>query len=250
MGWVARTVTRCAAMAMAVALGTAMLGTAMLGTAMFVPAASAAPRPTSVPLEAPARTAISIIGPFGHFGTPNQYEPMPGLSMVKLYMVDYVYHNGSRADRPDLEKMIRFSDDGAAQRIWNKYGAKTINETARIYHLHDTFAGSNWGKSYTSAADIATFLHAKRGSGEPLLVWMAEAGDIAADGTRQNWGTARLPGAIGSKWGWSDDRTSVVASGTWGDDFTAAAITLGNATAQTADVLAAFDGETHRRVLT
>ncbi len=59
---------------------------------------------------------------------------------------------------------------------------------------------------------------------------------VAADGTRQNWGTARLPGVLGSKWGWSDLPPPEVASASFGPGFTVAAHTRGSPEDQTADV--------------
>jgi hypothetical protein len=69
---------------------------------------------------------------------------------------------------------------------------------------------------------------------------MASASPVAADGMRQDYGTAVLPGVIGTKWGWSDDRTSFTASASYGADFSVAAQTNGPAAQLTGDVVDAF----------
>ncbi|MEV6139230.1 hypothetical protein AB0L63_24870 [Nocardia sp. NPDC051990] len=77
---------------------------------------------------------------------------------------------------------------------------------AAEYRLTGTKSGPDWGSSYTSTADVATFLATKKRTapGSPIFMWMAAASERAADGTSQDWGTARLPGVEGTKWGWSD----------------------------------------------
>ncbi|WP_174375385.1 hypothetical protein [Nocardia higoensis] len=66
---------------------------------------------------------------------------------------------------------------------------------------------------------------------------MATAGEYAADGTPQDRGTARIPGVLGTKWGWSDVGAPEVS---FGPGFTVAAHTYGTSAEQTADVLAAL----------
>lgn len=64
---------------------------------------------------------------------------------------------------------------------------------------------------------------------------MRNAAPIAADGYRQNFGTATLPGMEGTKFGWADNR-NIHASVSFGHGFTVAANTYGNAGDHTADV--------------
>ncbi len=78
------------------------------------------------------------------------------------------------------------------------------------------------------------------GLGDPILTALATATPVAAVGYRQDYGTAQLPGVIGTKWGWSDDRTSLHASASYGEDFSVSAHTFGPAAQLTADVLGAF----------
>ncbi|MEV4236533.1 MULTISPECIES: hypothetical protein [unclassified Nocardia] len=191
----------------------------------------------------PSRTAFSFrsVVPGVQWGTSNEYEMRTGLSLVKLYMVDYALHrgDGSATDLALAERMIRYSDDSAADALGAKY-PQAIDAIAAEYHLTATKSGPAWGMSYTSTADVATFLATKKRTepGSPIFGWMAAAGEQAADGTAQDWGTARLPGVEGSKWGWSDSGPLEVASASFGEGFAVAAHTHGTPEEQTADVSA------------
>ena len=193
----------------------------------------------------PMRTAISVrtIVPWLSFGTANEDEPRSGLSIVKLYMADYAlrHGDGSAEDRALAERMIRYSDDAAAGRMHAKYPA-AIDRIAAEYHLAHTRTGTDWGTSYTSTSDVATFLAAKEigDPGSPILRWMSEPGRRAADGTLQNWGTVKVPYVMGTKWGWSDFGPSQVASASYGPGFTIAVQTRGTPADQNADLLGAL----------
>ncbi|WJY67529.1 hypothetical protein [Corynebacterium auris] len=223
----------------AIALLTAVLATAALATP-----AQAAPFPDRIG-QTPPRTAISFThSPSGfQAGTPNQHEARSGLSIVKLYIADYVFDHGSSADQAAAVQMLRTSDDAIASALYARY-PDSIAATARKYGLRNTHAGGSRGYSTTSTHDAAAFLEARKrnhGLGDPILAALATATPVAADGYRQDYGTAQLPGVIGTKWGWSDDRTSAHASVSYGTDFTVAAHTYGPAAQLTADVAAAFD---------
>lgn len=197
--------------------------------------------PPGAPAESvPARSAVSVRGPNGmRWGTPNEFETRSALSMAKLYLADYAlrHGDGSPADRMHAERMIRLSDDAAADAVSAKY-PQAIGAVAAEYGLAQTGAGAGWNTATTSTADLADFLAAKQATDptSPILGWMASAPPTAADGTQQNWGTARLPGVQGSKWGWSDLPPAEVASASFGPGFTVAAHTRGSAQDQTADV--------------
>jgi hypothetical protein len=98
--------------------------------------------------------------------------------------------------------------------------------------------------AYTSTADVATFLDIKQRTDaeSPIFRWMATAGEKAVDGTAQDWGTARLPGVVGTKWGWSDPGQQEVASASFGPGFSVAARTRGTPEEQTADFIEALPG--------
>lgn len=161
---------------------------------------------------------------------------------MKLYVADYALRHGDRSPEDLLlaERMIRQSDDAAASELDTKY-PEAIDAAADEYGLSETSRGSFWGDSFTSTADTVRFLVAKRGDPlSPIPGWMSTAEPVAADGTAQDWGTAKLPGVVGTKWGWADPGSSVVASASFGTDFTVAANTYGTADEQTEDVLGAF----------
>lgn len=209
---------------------------------------AAAPQPKLTPqgtIDAPGRTQISFTHtPSGtHYGTANENEARPGLSIVKLYIADYVFKHGTEADKAKATEMVRYSDDNIASELYGRY-PDSINATAREYGLSNTHGAGHWGKSTTSSADTVKFLEAKKreNTSDPVLVAMSTASPVAADGYRQDYGTATLPGVIGTKWGWSDDRQSVHASASIGPNFSVAANTYGTKETHTSDVQNAFDG--------
>ena len=212
----------------------------------LAPAATAAPVPRqdgSGHVVAPARTQVTVAHSATGFraGTANQHESRPALSIVKLYIADYVFGHGSPADKADATRMLQVSDDNIASRLYAKY-PQSISTTANAYGLNDTHDPGFWGNSTTSTADSVTYLEAKKRQdpGSPVLAALASASPVAADGMRQDYGTAVLPGVIGTKWGWSDDRTSFTASASYGADFSVAAQTNGPAAQLTGDVVDAF----------
>lgn len=212
------------------------------------PTAAAAPRPVqngNGHIIAPGRTQISFTySPTGFVaGTPNQHEARPGLSIVKLYIADYVFKHGTPADKARASEMIRTSNDAIASDLHRKY-PNAISATARAYGLRNTHSNAHWGYARTSSYDSMKFVEAKkkRNYNDPVLVAMRQATPRAADGYAQDYGTAVLPGAIGTKWGWSDDRRSVHASVSYGKDFTVSANTYGTKQTHTNDVRGAFRG--------
>jgi hypothetical protein len=216
----------------------AVAGALALGAGAAVAPAGADPVLPSVD----PRTSIAVRSPIVNGGTANAGESRPGLSIVKLYIADHAlrHGDGSAADRALAERAVRASDDAAAARLYAKY-PDSIDATAREYGLTSTSGHANWGYSRTSAEDAARFLRAKqlRDPSSPILHWMETAAPVAADGTRQDWGTHNLPFVTGTKWGWSDQGPSVVASASVGGSlFSVAAITYGTPGQQTGDVLA------------
>lgn len=194
-------------------------------------------------IQAPARTQISFQhSPTGfHAGTANEHESRPALSIVKLYIADYVFRHGTADERAAAYDMLRTSNDATATRLYRKY-PQSISDTAARYGLTDTHAASHWGYSRTSTADSVRYLEAKKRENpkSPVLTALATASPVAADGYRQDYGTSRLPGVIGTKFGWSDDRRSFHATASYGTDFSVAAQTNGTAVQLTNDVVAAF----------
>ncbi|AXK87940.1 hypothetical protein IU443_18415 [Nocardia farcinica] len=220
-----------------------MVAALVAGTWLTVTAGFAAAEPAEDTEQVPPRTAISVRTDIGMaWGTGNEHERRGALSLAKLYLVDYAlrHGDGSAQDLELGERMIRYSDDGAASTLAAKYPG-AIEAIATEYGLTET-AGADWTTSSTSTADVATFLAAKTRTdpASPILGWMATAAPTAADGTPQDWGTAQIPGVLGTKWGWSDFGVPEVASASFGPGFTVAAHTYGSPDEQTADVLGAL----------
>ncbi|WP_194852925.1 hypothetical protein [Nocardia sp. SYP-A9097] len=232
---------------------TGLIGAVAAGVCLCAaPAAAQEPKPTQPqPGEhapVPARTSISLrsVVPGIKWGTDNETQSRGGLSISKLYLADYAlrHGDGSAEDKDLGERMIRLSDDAAADTMAAKY-PRAIDAIATEYDLPATHSGSEWGKSSTSTADTADFLLVKLRTDpdSPILTWMEHSSKVAADGTRQDWGTARLPHIKGTKWGWSDTGESEVASASFGSGFTVTAHTYGTSEQQTEDVLGAEAGE-------
>ncbi|MEU4342160.1 hypothetical protein AB0H00_12990 [Nocardia sp. NPDC023852] len=207
--------------------------------ALVAPVANAEPSEAA----APPRTAISVRTVVGiGWGSANEHEQRSALSLIKLYLADYAlrHGDGSASDRDLAERMIRYSDDGAASLMAAKY-PEAVGTVANEYGLTETRPGADWGAGTTSAADVSDFLASKLRTdpGSPIFEWMASAGSTAR-GTGQDWGTSQLPLVLGTKWGWSDFGASEVASASYGPGFAVTAHTRGTAAEQTADVLAAL----------
>ncbi|WP_260623897.1 hypothetical protein [Corynebacterium parakroppenstedtii] len=211
--------------------------------------ASAAPMPNvdqNGNIAAPGRTQISFQSTLTghHAGTANEHESRPGLSLVKMYIADYVFEHGTPEDQAKATQMLRFSDDNIASELYAKY-PNSINDRAGKYHLADTHGAPHWGNSTTSTADSVTYLEAKKRENPfgPVLSALATASPVAADGYKQDYGTATLPGVLGTKWGWSDDRSSVNASASFGPFFSVSASTYGPSQQLTDDVQGAFTNQ-------
>ncbi|MEX3504777.1 hypothetical protein [Corynebacterium sp. LK2510] len=188
------------------------------------------------------RTAVAVYHPGGGWsGSPNAREPRPALSLSKLYLGYWVLHHAAPEDKARVEQMIRTSDDAIAS-LLDAHHPHAIDQVARDFGLTSTRRGGHWGLSSTSAYDVAKFLNDIRTDpvAWPLLNGMRTAAPVAADGFAQNYGTSHLPGAQGTKFGWSDDRVSLTASASFGPDWTAAALTHGDVAANTADTLGAI----------
>ncbi|MEU5842627.1 hypothetical protein [Rhodococcus sp. NPDC047139] len=207
--------------------------------------ATAAPAPVvdgNGAIAAPSSTQISFAHtPTGvRAGTANEHESRAGVSIVKLYLAEYVFTHGDPADHADASEMIRASNDAIADRLHAKY-PQAISSTATEFGLTDTYVPGYWGVGTTSTHDMVTYLETKKRTdpASPVLAAMASAYGTAADGYPQNYGTALLAGVIGTKWGWSNDR-SFHASASFGPDFSVAASTYGSAAQLTEHVLGAF----------
>ncbi|WP_241228461.1 hypothetical protein [Corynebacterium hylobatis] len=184
-------------------------------------------------------------------GTATERFARPALSLIKLYIAEYVIEHGTFAEQYAAIDMISSSDDRTAGELYRKY-PESIGEVAREYGLLSTRAHDRWGYSVTSTYDVVGFIVQlmEKDPMHPILVAMAEATPVAADGYGQDFGTSVLPGVIGTKWGWSDNR-DLHSSVSFGENFVVAAAVTGSADdltelveARLADEVAAATGQT------
>ena len=137
-------------------------------------------------------------------GSTSDRMARPALSLAKLFIAEYVLDNGTAAEKELVDALITESSDAAADQLRALY-PEAIDEVAEDYRLLKDEDPKH-----------------------PLLEMMKRTVPVAADGYEQDFGTAKLPGVQGSKWGWSDDRT-LHSSVSFGKDFVAAAAITGSA---------------------
>lgn len=205
-------------------------------------AAPAAQGMTFDPNKVPPRTQMTVRYADGNVvSTPNSHESRPALSLVKLYLGTWVLKYGAPEDKARVENMIRFSEDATAGDLERKY-PQAIPSIIAEYHLGETHHNGYWGLTTTSTEDLARFVGviSTDPAAAPLMKGMATAAPAAADGYRQDFGTAQIPGILGTKFGWSDDR-QVHATASFGPGYTVAATTYGSPGDLTADVLGAVE---------
>lgn len=229
-------VTSCAsALARRAALGAGAVALAVAGVA--VPASALTLDPAAVP----PRTQLTLRVEGGPtVATANADESRPALSLAKLYLGHWVLHHGSPGDAARVEDMIRYSQDGTATQLDAAY-PQAISATAAEFGLANTHYNGFWGHTTTSTNDVTAFLNAVRYNpvDAPLIRGMETAAPVAADGYRQDYGTATLPGVTGTKFGWSDDHT-INATASIGPGFSVAASTYGPPAQLTQDVQGAL----------
>lgn len=201
---------------------------------------AAAPTATAQHIAAPGRTQIAVHFDGGHTAaTGNAHEQRPILSLSKLHLGYWVLHHGNEHDKGRVQHMIAVSDDNIATELDRRY-PQAIPDVIRDFGLNQTTYSGYWGTSRTSAHDAARFISAIRHDSvaRPVLDGMRYFAPVAADGYRQDFGTAVLPGAQGTKFGWSNNH-DVHATVTIGPGWVAAANTYGSAATHTADVRSA-----------
>ncbi|MEK0371699.1 hypothetical protein [Corynebacterium mastitidis] len=205
-----------------------------LGSALAAPAAQAL---TIDPALVPERTQVTLNVTGGPtIATANASESRPALSLSKLYLGYWVLAHGSPEDAARVENMIRYSEDHTASALDARY-RQAIPEVIAQFGLGDTHYNGFWGNTTTSTNDVAAFLEATRNDpvAQSLFEGMRTAAPFAADGYAQDYGTARLPGVLGTKFGWADDR-SAHATASFGPGFSIAANTYGPPEQLTRDV--------------
>lgn len=193
------------------------------------------------PNAVPSRTQLTLRYSDGvEVATANAHESRPALSLAKLYLGYWVVQHGEDADKARVENMIRYSEDATASYLDTKYH-QAIPEVIAQYGLSETHYPGYWGNTTTSTEDLTRFLSdiVADPVAAPVINGMRTAAPTAADGYRQDYGTSRVPGVIGTKFAWADDASTVNASASFGDGFTIAANTYGDSAQLTGDVLGA-----------
>lgn len=162
-------------------------------------------------------------------GTATERFARPALSLAKLYIAAYVLDHGTPEETYQAIHMISDSSDVDADELYRKY-PDSIDKVAQEYGLYSTRGAPRWGYSDTSTYDVVTFVATLLAEDptHPILVAMHMADPVAEDGYGQDFGTSTLPGALGTKWGWSDD-LALHSSVTFGDGWVAAAAVTGSA---------------------
>ena len=214
------------------------------GLALATVAAPSAQALTFDPGKVPPRTQMTVRYADGNsVSTGNGHESRPALSLAKLYLGMWVLKYGAPQDKARVENMVRFSEDGTASDLERKY-SQAIPSIIGEYRLGETHHNGYWGNTTTSTEDLARFIGVISGDpvAAPLMKGMATAAPTASDGYRQDFGTARIPGIIGTKFGWSDDR-QVHASASFCPGYSVAANTYGSPADLTADVLGAVEAQ-------
>ncbi|WP_143341188.1 hypothetical protein [Corynebacterium bouchesdurhonense] len=215
------------------------------GAALAVASISIAPHTAHAYHVDPAydrdRTALAVVHPDGRISmSPAAEDARPALSLAKLYLGYYVLYHGTDAEKDEVAGMIASSDDAVATELDAKY-PEAIDEIAEDFDLRQTSRAGYWGKTVTSARDVATFTSSIIWDpvAKPLLTGMKQQEKVAKDGFIQGFGTARLERVKGSKMGWADDRESATGSVSWGEigdeTWAVAALTEGSAYQNTVD---------------
>ncbi len=186
----------------------------------------------------PARTQITVINIDGQLSsTPGGAAPVGALSLSKLYLGYWVLQHGAPEDKLQVREMIRVSHDGIATELDRRY-PEAIPTVINQFGLSGTKYTGFWGGTTTTTNDVARFVSSIRFDpiAQPMLDGMRNAAPIAGDGYPQNFGTARLSGIEGTKFGWADAQNEH-ATVSIGTDFVVAAHTFGSAQEHTDDVV-------------
>ncbi|MBC3186646.1 hypothetical protein H7347_08720 [Corynebacterium sp. zg-331] len=213
---------------------------ALAAAGVLLACAPAAQALTIEPAFVPARTQMTLnIAGRPAIATANASESRPALSLSKLYLGYWVLAHGAPEDAARVENMIRYSEDATASALESRY-PQAIPEVIAQFGLADTRHNGFWGNTTTSTNDVTSFLQAIRHDpvAQPLFEGMRTAAPRGADGYPQDYGTSRVPGVLGTKFGWADDHT-VHATASYGPGFSLAANTYGSRDQHTQDVMGA-----------
>lgn len=79
-----------------------------------------------------------------HVGTATERFARPALSLIKLYIADYVLEHGTVKQRAQAIEMIKASDDETAEKLYEAY-PQAIDDVADKYGLLSTRSNESWG---------------------------------------------------------------------------------------------------------
>lgn len=191
---------------------------------------------TLTPAAYNSGAGIAIINADGtSVSNRNARTRYPALSLSKLFIGYWLLQNTTGYEE-QVRLMVELSDDGVASAM-DRMFPQAIPEIAAQFGLVDTSRNGFWGNSTTTAVDMVVFLShiLAHDPNSLLLTYMANTAPIASDGYAQNFGTAVIPGVIGTKFGWSDNR-AFHATVSYGSNFVVAAFGHGSPSTLTAAV--------------
>ncbi|MGV0325697.1 hypothetical protein ACUY2E_01840 [Corynebacterium confusum] len=164
-----------------------------------------------------------------HMATANERESRPALSLIKLYIAEYVVENGKPEEQFEALDMVANSSDESAEELYEKY-PDSIEDVAERYSLKSTQPDKRWGYSTTSTFDVASFIAQLMDKDplHPVLVAMSHSDRFAEDGYAQDYGTSQLDDVVGTKFGWSNEH-DMHSTVSFGHDFVVAANYYGDA---------------------
>lgn len=164
-----------------------------------------------------------------HMATANERESRPALSLIKLYIAEYVVENGKPEEQFEALDMVANSSDESAEELYEKY-PDSIEDVAERYSLKSTQPDKRWGYSTTSTFDVASFIAQLMDKDplHPVLVAMSHSDRFAEDGYAQDYGTSQLENVVGTKFGWSNEH-DMHSTVSFGHDFVVAANYYGDA---------------------
>jgi Beta-lactamase enzyme family len=152
------------------------------------------------------------------------HQPIESASVIKVFIAENLLHRRdlgqislSQRDRNDMVRMLRSSDNQAANRLWSTYGGNGIVRDVRArYGLAETGLTSNpryWGNTLITAHDMVRFYRrllsgsggVSTGSRNFIIEQLRRSTPRGADGSWQLFGLhdglPREP-IIGQKQGW------------------------------------------------
>lgn len=164
--------------------------------------------------------------------------PFYAASVVKLYTVVDILHRLetgavtlSATDRTDIGRALSYSDDGAEDALWTKFGgAAGVARTIALAGLRDSSPPkdtSQWGETLISARDVVTLydyvLDAMRPADRDMIMdALGDAQDTGADGFDQAFGLIARPRPAGvaakQGWMWIGDDFYLHSTGVLGPD--------------------------------